>query len=44
MTGFPDFKWWEILLTPFYLLWSFIKELFVSIFGRDKGRNKDGKS
>jgi len=28
MTGFPDFKWWEILLAPFYLIYDFVKEFF----------------
>jgi len=28
MTGFPDFKWWEILFAPFWLLWNFIKDFF----------------
>jgi len=28
MSGFPDFKWYEIILAPFYLLYSFIKDLF----------------
>jgi len=28
MTGFPDFKWYDIILAPFYLLWGFIKDIF----------------
>lgn len=26
MTGLPDFKWWELLLIPYYLLRSFISD------------------
>ena len=29
--GWPDFKWWEVLILPFLLVWDFIKDFFKNL-------------